>query len=168
MTWRSLVFKLHKVIYGFKQTPCSWFHKLSATLSSFDFSAIRSDTSLFFKLYKLSKLSVSYICWRYNNCIHICSWYTISHLNASTVCFKKSRTLALLSWHWTFMDNWGKPPLISNQIKTSVIENKHNLFKTSTYTNDIIFSSHTRWKCYFTIFFNVSFNSWLATVHPTD
>jgi len=42
-----LVCKLHKALYGLKQAPRSWFQKLSNTLHTFGFHAIKSDSSLF-------------------------------------------------------------------------------------------------------------------------
>ena len=54
----SLVCKLNKVIYGLKQAPRSWFHKLSATLSSLGFSSTKSDSSLFVKFHKTHTMMV--------------------------------------------------------------------------------------------------------------
>jgi len=54
----SLVCKLNKAIYGLKQTPRSWFHKLSATLSSLGFSSTKSDSSLFVKFHKTHTMMV--------------------------------------------------------------------------------------------------------------
>jgi len=44
-----LVCKFHKVIYGLKQTPRSWFQKLSTTLHFMGFNPTKSDASLFIK-----------------------------------------------------------------------------------------------------------------------
>jgi len=44
-----LVHKLHKVMYGLKQTPRSWFQKLTNTLRQLGFTAIKGDTFLFVK-----------------------------------------------------------------------------------------------------------------------
>ena len=54
----SLVCKLNKVIYGLKQAPRSWFHKLSATLSSLGFSSTKSDSSLFVNFHKTHTMMV--------------------------------------------------------------------------------------------------------------
>jgi len=51
-TDRFRVCKLHKVIYGLKQAPRSWFHNLTAILSSFGFSSTKSDSLLFVKFHK--------------------------------------------------------------------------------------------------------------------
>lgn len=45
----SLVCKLHKAIYGLKQTPRAWFAKLSHTLVSLGFYSAKSDCSLFIR-----------------------------------------------------------------------------------------------------------------------
>lgn len=40
---------LKKVIYGFKQAPHAWFHKLASALSDLGFDASKSDPSLFIR-----------------------------------------------------------------------------------------------------------------------
>ena len=45
----SHVCQLYKSLYGLKQTPRSWFHKLRSTLVSWGFKNSVSDTSLFIK-----------------------------------------------------------------------------------------------------------------------
>jgi len=44
-----LVFRLHKFIYGLKQTSRSWFHGFRDTLISFGFVQCKYDYSLFTK-----------------------------------------------------------------------------------------------------------------------
>jgi len=53
-----LVCKLHKAIYGLKQTPRSWFQELSTTLHSIGFNSTKSDVSLFVKFWDNSSLFV--------------------------------------------------------------------------------------------------------------
>lgn len=43
------VCKLNKLIYGFKQSPCAWFDKLSNILTEFGFVGSVSDYSMFVK-----------------------------------------------------------------------------------------------------------------------
>ncbi|GAA0162994.1 hypothetical protein LIER_18972 [Lithospermum erythrorhizon] len=43
------VCKLNKAIYGLKQTPRAWFHRLSNRLCELVFAASKSDSSLFIR-----------------------------------------------------------------------------------------------------------------------
>ena len=45
----SYVCHLHKALCGLKQAPTAWFHKLSASLTTWGFESSCADTSLFFK-----------------------------------------------------------------------------------------------------------------------
>lgn len=47
----SLVCKLHKALYGFKQTPMQWYERLHATLIQLHFKANNCDPSLFTYFY---------------------------------------------------------------------------------------------------------------------
>nr|KYP63826.1 Retrovirus-related Pol polyprotein from transposon TNT 1-94 [Cajanus cajan] len=44
---KTLVYKLHKAIYGLKQAPHAWFDKLKATLFQLNFQISKCDPSLF-------------------------------------------------------------------------------------------------------------------------
>ena len=57
-TASHLVYQLNKAIYGLKQTPRSWFLKLSTTLLHIGFKPTKSDTSLFVKYTPTSSLFV--------------------------------------------------------------------------------------------------------------
>ncbi|XP_019423040.1 PREDICTED: uncharacterized protein LOC109332510 [Lupinus angustifolius] len=46
---KTLVCKLHKVIYGLKQPPRQWFERLKGSLLQFEFYSCRCDNSLFIR-----------------------------------------------------------------------------------------------------------------------
>ncbi|CAL2246130.1 unnamed protein product [Prunus armeniaca] len=54
----NLVCKLHKSIYGLKQSPRSWYSKLSSVLEAVDFPLSNADSSLFIRIGFVGKLVV--------------------------------------------------------------------------------------------------------------
>ena len=54
----GLVCKLHKAIYGLKQSPRAWYAKLSSVLEEVGFSRSNADSSLFVRIGSLGKLVV--------------------------------------------------------------------------------------------------------------
>ncbi|KAM2227584.1 hypothetical protein ACFXTI_014379 [Malus domestica] len=54
----GLVCKLHKAIYGIKQSPRAWYAKLSSVLEEVGFSRSNVDSSLFIRIGSLGKLVV--------------------------------------------------------------------------------------------------------------
>lgn len=58
MNKRNHVFKLIKALYGFEQTPCSWYESLSTSLIKNGFSRGKIDTTFFHKVGKNNLLIV--------------------------------------------------------------------------------------------------------------
>lgn len=101
----SLVCKLHKVIYGLKQSPGAWFDKLPHFLISVGFESLNGWQFSPFKVHR--KLNDVYfgVCWQYNHHMELKWW---NHNNSEKVecwVFLRLGGLELFSGNWSYKNN---------------------------------------------------------------
>jgi len=96
----TLVCKQTKAIYGLKQAPHSWFHKLSQTLPSFGFTLAKSDPSLFTMF--SNSFTMFILIYVDDIIITRSSSHAIASLVknfTSTLCLERLGFLTLFPWH---------------------------------------------------------------------